>query len=412
MDGFVILDIIISLAFIYLTYSLLTSIIVEIYTSFTNLRGRNLRRSIKRMLQDRPERKRDDLKKNEKSFVKAFFDQPTIKYLGKNRYIKSPSSIEPDVFSNTIVDLLLKENGDSENEKIENAIGYNLVFDSKTIISISDWKSFESDFETAENKKTYLDNWLGKYSKPQDEEVLKFSDLSMFELLKKLESLSNDDDRFKEILNWKARLEPVVEIDPETRYHLSLMYRNADEKIPAFKLELEKWFKETMKLSSGWYRQWTAKIAFVAGLLLAMAFNVDTLYIGNQLVVNEGIRTEMAAMIDSKKLKGQELTQVSDSLGKANQAIMSSFSLREWPNLYCSDTIWKKDPITKKSVVYKVIRKEPWSLKFKSFFGWIITALAISFGAPFWFDILNKFMQFKGAIGEKKDPKKPKSGTA
>jgi hypothetical protein len=33
-----------------------------------------------------------------------------------------------------------------------------------------------------------------------------------------------------------------------------------------------------------------------------------------------------------------------------------------------------------------------------STFGWLITAIAISFGAPFWFDLLNKLVQLRGAI--------------
>jgi len=39
--------------------------------------------------------------------------------------------------------------------------------------------------------------------------------------------------------------------------------------------------------------------------------------------------------------------------------------------------------------------------------GWIITALAVSLGAPFWFDMLNKIMVVRGTV-------KPaeKSGTA
>jgi hypothetical protein len=30
--------------------------------------------------------------------------------------------------------------------------------------------------------------------------------------------------------------------------------------------------------------------------------------------------------------------------------------------------------------------------------GWIITALALSLGAPFWFDLLNKLMKLRGAV--------------
>ncbi|WP_315821425.1 hypothetical protein [Paraflavitalea speifideaquila] len=32
-----------------------------------------------------------------------------------------------------------------------------------------------------------------------------------------------------------------------------------------------------------------------------------------------------------------------------------------------------------------------------SFPGWILTALAISFGAPFWFDLLNKLIKLRGS---------------
>lgn len=38
-----------------------------------------------------------------------------------------------------------------------------------------------------------------------------------------------------------------------------------------------------------------------------------------------------------------------------------------------------------------------WELLQRHFFGWLITALAASLGAPFWFDLLNKFVAIRGA---------------
>jgi hypothetical protein len=42
-------------------------------------------------------------------------------------------------------------------------------------------------------------------------------------------------------------------------------------------------------------------------------------------------------------------------------------------------------------------------------FGWVITALAASLGAPFWFDLLNKFINVR-ASGKppEEEPKSPK----
>jgi hypothetical protein len=34
----------------------------------------------------------------------------------------------------------------------------------------------------------------------------------------------------------------------------------------------------------------------------------------------------------------------------------------------------------------------------RSVLGWIITALAISLGAPFWYDLLNKFMKLRSSV--------------
>ncbi len=42
------------------------------------------------------------------------------------------------------------------------------------------------------------------------------------------------------------------------------------------------------------------------------------------------------------------------------------------------------------------------------FWGWVLTAIAVSLGAPFWFDVLQKFMQLRSA-GKVPEPKKPQA---
>jgi len=43
--------------------------------------------------------------------------------------------------------------------------------------------------------------------------------------------------------------------------------------------------------------------------------------------------------------------------------------------------------------------------------GWFITALALSLGAPFWFDLLNKFMVVRATVKPKeKSPDEPSKG--
>jgi hypothetical protein len=62
-------------------------------------------------------------------------------------------------------------------------------------------------------------------------------------------------------------------------------------------------------------------------------------------------------------------------------------------------------------------RKNKWNLYsphqsggWETFFGWVITALAISLGAPFWFDLLSKLTKLRGT-GSKLDSTSPGSAT-
>ena len=42
-------------------------------------------------------------------------------------------------------------------------------------------------------------------------------------------------------------------------------------------------------------------------------------------------------------------------------------------------------------------------------FGWLLTALAISLGAPFWFDILNKIIVIRSTVKPKEKSQEDKS---
>jgi hypothetical protein len=49
-----------------------------------------------------------------------------------------------------------------------------------------------------------------------------------------------------------------------------------------------------------------------------------------------------------------------------------------------------------------------WQFRFHVF-GWLLTALAISLGAPFWFDMLNKFIVVRSTVKPKEKSPEEKS---
>lgn len=304
MSGYLIIEVIVALCLVYLTYSLLTSILVEVIDTLVNLRGRSLRRSLKRMLQDEP--KRGERVSSwfyfggkSKDLVNAFYSHPSIKCLGKNRWYKSPSNIPDSTFSKVLIAVL----------------SGNSIRVDKTIVE---------------------QNILPPAS---------------------AESAS-----------------PTIDIDPETKHQLGLLYEASGRDLAVFKQELENWFNNVMSASTDWYKKFTARIAFVCGLTIAIWMNVDTLHIGSQLIENTAEREELIAMVDTKKLDPSKEFNA-ELVGKVNTKILSSFGTG----------ICNQENFTESRI--------------NAIIGWLITALAISFGAPFWFDLLNKFMRFKAAAG-------------
>jgi hypothetical protein len=67
----------------------------------------------------------------------------------------------------------------------------------------------------------------------------------------------------------------------------------------------------------------------------------------------------------------------------------------EWPGF----AFWKYDDVWTN-----------WAKQIRiHFFGWLLTALAISLGAPFWFDLLNKFIVVRSTVKPKEKSPEEKS---
>ena len=116
------LDIALGLVFIYAIYSLLTTTLTELIASFINQRGKTLKNGISRMLDvnkkssssnftssDNQESTAENpTKKLPANLSKAFFDNPEIKYLGRDVWgiYRLPSFIKSKTFAKSLVKTL------------------------------------------------------------------------------------------------------------------------------------------------------------------------------------------------------------------------------------------------------------------------------------------------------------------
>ena len=150
----------------------------------------------------------------------------------------------------------------------------------------------------------------------------------------------------------------------------------------AARQKVEHWFDDTMERISGWYKRMAQKIIFVAGLILCIALNGDTLMVVKELWSDQAVRSAVVANAEKKVKQGNpgETSGPSLSLAEVNSEIRNANS----PPIG-----WSSDPNE-----IRAWPKDLWGQAYKVF-GILFTAFAITLGSPFWFDLLNKIINLR-----------------
>jgi hypothetical protein len=135
---------------------------------------------------------------------------------------------------------------------------------------------------------------------------------------------------------------------------------------------------------SGGYKARTQKILFCLGAVVTLLVNADSLTIFHKLSKSKNLEAIVSAAsgaTSGNTLSGQNTqTQVSDAMAQLNALNLGV----GWEN--------EANPENSGGVMW-------WfHLIYVHGIGWLITAAAISLGAPFWFDTLNRFMVVRSTV--------------
>lgn len=165
---------------------------------------------------------------------------------------------------------------------------------------------------------------------------------------------------------------------------------------------IEAWFDSGMDRVSGWYRKQTQWILFMMGLAVAVTLNVDTIQIARSLYEDDSAR----ALIVAEAQAAVEAGAKDDA--KNTQALTKALgcdAAQRQQGMSCAQTKLEKLglPIGWEGYVWptqvkKEHRLESFGLFLMSLVGWLLTALAVTLGAPFWFDALNKMMVIRSTV--------------
>ncbi len=180
------------------------------------------------------------------------------------------------------------------------------------------------------------------------------------------------------------------------RKNILIAVDQAGNDIHQARQNMEKWFDEGMGRVSGWYKRKIQWITFGYALLITIFLNVDTIAVTNALYRDSALRAGMVAAAQeiAKKPIGESSAKRPEETIKEVKAELEKIRLPiGW------DISAKPESASKTPVYDWIVR----------ICGWIITAFAVTLGAPFWFDVLNKFINIRSSgikpklSGEKKE---------
>lgn len=149
---------------------------------------------------------------------------------------------------------------------------------------------------------------------------------------------------------------------------------------------IEAWFDSSMDRVSGAYKRRTHQILFLLGLAVTVALNADSVAVAQSLFRDSNLRAGVVATAE------RVVAEDAPPSGRSALAELEALELPiGWPRDHRFDSssrVWNEvSPLL----------------------GWLLTALAIALGAPFWFDILNRVMVIRSTV--KPHEKSPEEGS-
>jgi len=164
--------------------------------------------------------------------------------------------------------------------------------------------------------------------------------------------------------------------------------------VDIFRENVQGWYNELMQRASGWYKKHIQFFTFMLGLTMAIAFNADTFSIYERLASNSSARQEIVRMA----------TDFVNTNGGINSSLVTPQSVDaitgKIDELVRHDIAEARNPLGLGWRTYSdqggFLNQSIWDW-LQRIAGWLVTALAISLGAPFWFDLLKKFVSVRGS---------------
>jgi len=193
--------------------------------------------------------------------------------------------------------------------------------------------------------------------------------------------------------------------DSELKRVLRVLLQQAGNDFSKFSIGIETWFNESMERVSGWYKRKSQLIILFLAILVTGLTNADTIQIVKNLSSDSVIRTAVAAQAQ-QWVKDHPQVASGHTIGSATPGNTVSSVGAEGgtspPQALRATSPSPKETMTNSLSELQQLgiqlgwhtmpEKKEWATKV---IGLLLTVFAVSLGAPFWFDLLNRISRIR-----------------
>jgi len=190
-------------------------------------------------------------------------------------------------------------------------------------------------------------------------------------------------------LTVKRLRDAIMELPEATRPALLALVNASEGDVAALRSHVEHWFDNAMERLSGLYKRHVTAWLLVLGFVLAAATNADSILLVQRFEHEGTLRAAVASQV----------TGAAGNKFSVDQEQLEQLDLLFWDTECLVST---PDEIAHHP---RAMRLPEWSLSWLRWLafkilGCLMTALAVSLGAPFWFDLLGRLVNLR-ATGAK-----------
>jgi hypothetical protein len=245
----------------------------------------------------------------------------------------------------------------------------------------------------------------------------------------------------------EARMKPAGTMGERTVDRvMALLHQESGGDPDRFRANVETWFNDSMERVSGWYKRRTQFLLLVWAAVVTISTNADTLVITQALWRDPALRQALVAR--AEQYVAEEPRPGAAAVVQAEAVpgppplppdLQAEIDFQEASDRYDATIAdlaelqlpigWKRpatpapegaEPLRRlvtdeatddwPGAIWESGATRRWALAFREHaLGWLLTILALSMGAPFWFDTLNRVISIRSAgKAPEETPKRPK----